>query len=207
MVIFYAPQRMPPAVRQRAEELKIQFVNVHTERLDDVFAELTNLGNLLHEPDKAAAAYKQLRNRLDATRKQTAAMAKVRTLVIHDKDGVSVVGRETFIDDVLEIAGGENVLKTIGWTTIDAETMAALKPDAIIQLLPEASPQVLADVKRTWDGRRDIPAVATGRVYQMTDWWVLQPGTHVADLAEQMAKRLHPDSPASQRSAIPGSNP
>src|SRR5205814_2156666 len=55
MIVFMSPQRMPAAVRQRAEEMKIQLVNVRTERLDDIFAELTNLGNLLHEPEKATA--------------------------------------------------------------------------------------------------------------------------------------------------------
>src|ERR1041385_4892477 len=82
MIVFYSPERKPAAVRQRVEELKIQLLNVHTQRPDDVFAELANLGNALHEPQKAIDEYKQLRNRLDAVRKRTAGKAKVRTLVL-----------------------------------------------------------------------------------------------------------------------------
>src|SRR5688500_16701495 len=43
MIIFTAPERQPPALKERAASLKIQLVNIQTERIDDIYPVLTRL--------------------------------------------------------------------------------------------------------------------------------------------------------------------
>ena len=38
-----------------------------------------------------------------------------------------------------------------------------------------------------------LPAVKNNRVYILSDWYVLQPGSHVGELAEKFAEILHPN--------------
>jgi iron complex transport system substrate-binding protein len=115
----------------------------------------------------------------------------VRTLIVRDKGAQEVVGRENFLDDVLQIAGGENVIQASGWPSIDREQLLALKPDAIIQLLPEAPPHVIEEAQRNWAGLPRIPAVASGRLAILTGWHVQQPGLHLGQLAGEFAEVLH----------------
>src|SRR5206468_2546691 len=109
MIVFMDPDRVPEAVRQNADRLSIKLVNVKIERLDDVFTQIDKLGELVHEPAKAAAAKTKLREQLRAVSDRVANLPKVKTLVVRDETAREAVGRDTFIDDVLTLAGGENI--------------------------------------------------------------------------------------------------
>jgi iron complex transport system substrate-binding protein len=195
LIVFMAPDRMPQAMRERAGKMGMKLVNVRTERLDDVYTELGRLGELLGEKEKAAAAEKSLREKMEAVRKSVAGRPKVRVLVAREANSKAVVGRGTFIDDVLEIAGGENVVEEVGWPELDRERVVSLRPEVIVHLLPGASGQVKEQMRAEW-GRLDmVPAVKNGRVYIIDDWWAQQPGMHLADLAEKLAGVLHGSRP------------
>lgn len=197
LVVFIQPDRMPEALVQRAQQLRMQLVNVKLERLQDIFRELTALGEVLGEQHKAATAAEQLQSGLDRVRQRISGRPPVRAIIVLDKNGSAVAGRETFLDDVLQLAGGVNVVHTTGYPSIDRELLLSLQPEVILQLLPDASPQVVQQARRNWEDLQQIPAVADDRIYILTDWWVLQSGMHVGELAERFAEALHPAHPAS----------
>jgi iron complex transport system substrate-binding protein len=194
MVIFTAPERQPPALKERAASLKIRLVNIQTERIDDIYPVLARLGELLAEKAKADDAAKRLRDGLAAIAQKTRGVPPVRTLIVREKTyQEGVVGAANFLDDALRMAGGANVLTDAGWPTIDRERLLTLAPDAIFHLLPDATPQVVEQAKRLWADHPELPAVKNQRVHILTESWVQQPGTHLPDLAKAMAERLHPE--------------
>lgn len=187
------PDRLPPGLLQRAEELNVKLLNVQIEQIEDIFRAIETLGATIEETQKANAVVERLRDQLKRVQTQVADKPKIRTLLVRDETGLAVIGRKTFVDDALSIAGGENVIApgTHRYPNIDQEMLLSLAPDAIIQLLPDASPQVLEEARRVWTTMPDIPAVKNGRVYVLTDWFVLQPGNRIGDVAEMLAKKLH----------------
>lgn len=189
---FHAPERVPPGMREKADELGIKLVNVRTETLDDLFAEMRKLGEMIEEPAKAVATEKRLRGELESVRASVAGRPRVRTIVVRDEKANGVVGRDTFLDDLLEIAGGANVIEAIGWPSVDHEMVKAYKPDAIIVLLSDAPPQVEAEARRVIGTMTDVPAVRNGRVCVINAWYTQLACTHVAELARRMAACLHP---------------
>jgi iron complex transport system substrate-binding protein len=194
MIVFMAGDRMPAGLQQRADQLKIRLVNVKTERVDDIFQTIDLLGDLLNEKEKTAALKQKLHTQLDAVAKRVGDKPKVPTLISRDEDGYALVAGDTFVDDLLTVAGGKNVaghLKT-RYPTIDREQLIELDPQAIVQLMPDASSQVVERARQAWQKVPNVPAVKSGRVYILTDWYVLQPGSHVGDLAEKLADVLHP---------------
>jgi iron complex transport system substrate-binding protein len=192
LIVFMAAERMPPALRDRAEQLSIRLVNIRTERLEDVFDELAKLGEVVNERAKAAEAAGKLRGQLDAVRKRVEGRPAVPTLMVREKSADAVVGRGNFLDDVLEIAGGENVIKAGGWPAIDRETLLSLRPAAVLVLLPDASPQVVQEAARVWQAMPQGAGTEKRRVHILTEWWVVQPGMHLGELAQRFADLLHP---------------
>jgi iron complex transport system substrate-binding protein len=199
MVLFMAPDRMPAGVKQRAGQLGIRLVNVRTESMEDVLRTMADLGDVLEERDRSEVLARQINQQMRETSRRVAGRPRVRTLVVREKTPEGVVGRGNFIHELLRVAGGENVVQASGWPSIDREMLLSLKPEVVIQLLPGASPQVVEEARRTWDGLGEVPAVKTGRVYILTEWWVLQPGSHVGELAGKFAELLHPQGPATTR--------
>jgi len=195
LIIFQKPDRIPEGMRQKADALGIRLINVQVERLDDIFAAMKMLGDTLNEREKADAAVQRLQSQLDRVHQRTAGLPPVKTLFIRDAAARAIVGSDTFLDDLLTLAGGVNVAGefTSRYPEIDPEKLKSLAPAAIIQLLPDATPQMLQQAQARWQSLTDLPAVKNGRIQVLTDWYVMQPGCHVGDLAEQFAGFLHPD--------------
>ncbi|MFI5380975.1 MAG: ABC transporter substrate-binding protein [Tepidisphaerales bacterium] len=191
LIVFMAPERMPPALKQKAEEYHLRLANVRIERLEDVFGQLRVVGDLVQEPAKAAAVAARLRQQLDAVRARTAGQAKVPTLIVREASLMGVVGRENFLNDLLEIAGGENVIDTPGWPQIDKEKLLACRPGVIIHLMPGADAAAVAQARAAW---RNLPLGDETRehIHILTDWHLLQGGVHVGQTAEEFARVLHP---------------
>jgi iron complex transport system substrate-binding protein len=202
MITQYDPDRMPKGLRERAGELGIKLVNVKIERVEDIIAAIQLLGTTLNQQEKARAASDRMRQQLAAIRSRVENLQRVRTLVVLDDSGQSVAGPDTFLDDLVTIAGGENVLagNRNRYPRIDREMLVTLAPDAIRQLQPEATAQRLEQARQFWRSVPDVPAVKNGRVYTFTDWYVLQPAFEMGALAEQFANALHPIAGSSQPS-------
>lgn len=199
MIVQIDPARIATGFRDRAAAIGASILDIQIENLADIESALDQLGTALNETSKATAAKNRLIARLDSVRKRVSAEPAVSTLLSLDEHGTSAAGPGTFLDEILTIAGGKNVLAGTPshWPSIDKERLISLSPDAVIELLPAASPQALAQAADFWATLPEIPAVANHRAYQITDTWTLTPGIEVADLAEHLARLLHPAAEAS----------
>jgi iron complex transport system substrate-binding protein len=193
LVSEIAPDRQSAGFKANASELHILPMNVTIETLDDIFKAVDDLGTAIKEPDLANSAKQQMHSRLDAVRQHVAGQKAVRTLLVINSNADAVVGPGSYLDDLLKIAGGENAASSLKqhWPQIDREMLLSLKPDAIIELLPNASPQEREQAAAVWKRYPQIPAVSAGRIYPIYDGYALLPGWHVTDLAEQFARSLH----------------
>jgi iron complex transport system substrate-binding protein len=198
MVIFQDPARVSEGWKQRAAELNIMLVNVRTETLENIYQEASRLGDLLQQSSKADALVAQMKRQLDEVHSSSGSKS-VRTLVFMGSGVDGVVGRGNFINDVLEIAGGENVVQTNGWPTMDREQLRALAPDAVIVLLSGVPEHVEAEARRNVMALTELPAVQHGRVFVINEWYAHISGSRVVQLAQKMAAALH-SSPATMRS-------
>jgi iron complex transport system substrate-binding protein len=149
----------------------------------------------LGQTTAAEAAVQTMQRRLEQTRQACAAEPKVRTLLVRDADSLAVIGPGTFLDELLTIAGGTNVLPTgtSRYPSIDRETLASLAPDAVVLVLPGESAQVIQSGRRYWAAMPEVPAVRQGRVFVIDDARAQIPGAAVADIAQKLAEQLHPD--------------
>lgn len=194
IVAQMAADRVPSGFVDRARSLGAAVHRVQIDRLDDITTMATQLGNGVGRPDAGEGLSRALRQPIDAVRARVADCPPVRTLIVVSDDGMSVVGGETYLDDLLTAAGGVNVLgpERTGYIKIDAELMRALAPDAILQLAPATTPAAREASGRIWSRLSDLPAVRNRRVLVIDEPWALMPGAHVGELAERFAAHLHP---------------
>jgi iron complex transport system substrate-binding protein len=200
IIVQMDPSRIPPGLRERAEAIGASMLDVQIENLADISRTIDQLGAALNEPAMALAAQHRLQSQLQTVHMRVALQAPIPTLLALDDSGTSAAGPGTFLDEVLTIAGGSNVLAGTSehWPSVDKERLLQLSPAAVIQFLPGATPQVLAQAKLFWQNLPTLPAVAQGRVYPMTDPRSLIPGLEVGDLAEHIAAVLHPQTATTQ---------
>jgi iron complex transport system substrate-binding protein len=216
MIVQFAPGKMPPGLEDKARSMNIRLVNIRIYRLDDIFTTIDQLGDAIGEPAKAAAAHQKLRAELDGVRAHVAGKPPVRTLLIRSETSLASVGGGNFMDDLLTIAGGKNVLQggDNSYPTIDREQLLGCNPDAVILLMPGESPQVIEKAQEYWRSETSVSAVQHHRVYVLTDSYLLLPGMSAGKIAMKIADLLHPDSttepakvPAEASAKVPGKVP
>ncbi len=210
LIIQLDPQRTPAGVTDRARELQMRIVNCWPiDSLDQMYDRMSDLGAAVGDPAAAQALVQSTRARLDAVRKRSAGLPPVATLIATDDSGTALAGPGTFLDGLLSIAGGTNVAAPLGqlFPSPDPETLAGMRPQVIVLLLPGATPQVVVKARAAWQRYADMPAVKSGRIVTMTQDYLLLPGPHVADVAEAFAAALRPGGPSATAPFQPGSQP
>ena len=100
------------------------------------------------------------------------------------------------IDDVIEVAGGENVgrLAKGTWPQISLETVIEWAPEVIITThVPGGVGSLSKEVDRLreTEGWKRIPAVRSGRIYFVEGDWLLRPGPRLVLALQAVAKLLH----------------
>jgi cobalamin transport system substrate-binding protein len=124
---------------------------------------------------------------------------KERPLVFYELDGSDpsnpwTPGPGTFIDTLLNMAGGKNVGSTLSgpWVQISVEKLLTENPDYILlgdAALGGITPEQVA-ARAGWNS---LSAVKNSRVLPFDDNTVSRPGPRLVDGLETLAKLLHPE--------------
>jgi iron complex transport system substrate-binding protein len=106
-----------------------------------------------------------------------------------DKNSLYTVGKDSFMTDLINRAGGESVTKDIAtaYPKISKETALALNPEAII----------LSDSETNREPNEvfaNSPAVRNGKVYRVNADLLSRPAPRIVEGLEQLARALHPES-------------
>lgn len=178
----------------------IRCLSPRMETVDEVYQVIDLLGRELHAETEAAALAARLRGELDAVRRAAAGARPVRTLVtfpdtVGSGGELLVVGRETFLDELLTLAGGTNVAEVKAYPRVNIETLARWSPEVIlISETGDVSPGGTDEAyRRPWARWDSIPAVRDGRVIVLRESYLTIPGARMGAAARLLLKVLHPE--------------
>ena len=189
------------SLERLAEQLKISIYHDETDSLDGIERTVRELGALLERREQAEVVVREFRNRLKTIKRRTAGGKKVRVMLTVSRNperltNILTTGRGTFLDEMINIAGGENVFGDVDmrYPEVSVESIIARQPDCIIELMPEID--VAANAKQLheqWAQLSMIPAVKNRRVYFLNDENSQIPSPRYTEFIEKVSRLLHPD--------------
>lgn len=182
MIVQAAVDRIPPGLKDRAAREHVQLIDLQIDRLDDIYKALDKLGQALDAQKQAGDLAKSMRERLAALPRPN---KPVKTLIILSDDGTGVIGRDNFMNDLLTLAGGENVMRQPGYLKVDREQVEAAAPELMILLMPGAEEKMITEARRSISAYK-VPANETHRIAVITDARALMPGAFAPDLATKL---------------------
>lgn len=118
-----------PNLRPALSALHIPLELIRSDRLTDVAASMETLGRRLESPHRAEAV-QRLQASLEGQRRTRAHPPRVLFTVWTDP--LYVAGRDTLIDDLLQLTGATNAIRTSGWSQASLETVVANPPDLVL---------------------------------------------------------------------------
>ncbi|MBN2583998.1 MAG: ABC transporter substrate-binding protein [Planctomycetes bacterium] len=171
-----------------------------TDTVEQVYEAIDILGAELGAADDASALAARLRGQLDTVRLRAADKPRVPTLMVFpnimgEGNQVRVIGRKTFVSELLDVAGGENVVQADGYPRVHFETITQWPVEVIIISAPGDIAPGLSDeqYREPWARWSSIPAVAKGRIVVLREAFLTIPGPRMAEAAELLLRTVHDD--------------
>lgn len=200
LVIVYDTQTDLKEQLERAGVPTFRYVH---RGLPDIGITLRALGERVGARAGADAASARLEQQLAAIRSRVAGRPRPRTLLVFGRDPgtlrhINASGGYGFLHDVLELAGGADVLDDLKRQAVDMSTEMILRraPDVILELHYGESlkREHVEDERRVWNALPSVPAVKNNRVYLLSGDEFVVPGPRIVLAADQFARTLHPDA-------------
>ncbi len=157
--------------------------------LDDIYNSINKIGEIFGRNEKAREVVGNLQKRVAFIESKTGAAEKTKVFVQISKEPLFTIGRESFLTDLIERAGGVSLTKNVAaaYPKLSKETALASNPDSIILSDSE-------DNREPNELFKDSPAVRNGRIFRVNADIISRPGPRLVDALEQIARALHPES-------------
>jgi iron complex transport system substrate-binding protein len=192
---------IPQRLRTLAAEDHFTITNLHLDTLDDLWKTVATLGKISgHDIDASRAvmtAQAELQEIADALHDQP----KPKVLYILGTSPLSIAGSKTFMDQMVTLAGGDNLGAKIGtfFPTISNETLIHLAPDVLLISAPDQPDQQPTDPRLDSWQRFQIPAVWNDRVWLVTDGNSLMASVDIAKQVRALSKLIHKGASATSK--------
>jgi iron complex transport system substrate-binding protein len=190
-------------IDRRLASLHIPFVVVDRGTTESVLTSIRQIGAAAGVPDRATALVTGIEQKLSALRAQNRSTSHPRVLfIIGRRSGMLAdlvgVGKGTYLNDLIEIGGGTNVLnipRQPEYPRVSMETVLRFDPDVIIDTVDmgaqESARVPPAAVERLWSAYPTLTAVKTKRLYAATIDALVVPGPRIVEAAEWVSDLLH----------------
>ncbi|MEK6208500.1 MAG: cobalamin-binding protein [Chloroflexota bacterium] len=180
---------------EKLQSASLNVLVVDPQTVSDVAKTATLLGKAVGADGEAMG--RSIQQRVDAV-KAKAATATTRPRVYHEIDAsdpakIFTVGPGSYINDLIEIAGGTNVAARApsAYPQLSAEEILRSDPEIIV-LAADAYASKPADVVSR-QGWSIIAAVKNNRIFTIDPNLINRPGPRVGEAAETYAKLVHPE--------------
>jgi len=168
------------------------------KNLTDVLNSITLASKVMNAQVKGRELVESMQDRIDAVKAKTVNLPdaqRVRTLLLIWHNPPMTVGPNTFIYELILLAGGTSVSKGMadGFPTMGLESIISADPQVVITTGMGGAINLTLEFVKNEPRLKDIPARVTGRVYEVNQDWTNRMGPRVVDGLEAIAKLIHPE--------------
>jgi len=180
-------------------------VVVQARNVSEIDPAIAAIANASGDPRAGSALIARLHADLDREKARVASLPRRKTLFCIQIEPLIVAGRGSYPGDLIELAGGENIVPSSAgaYPNFSLEAVVAAGPETIVQsLMDTQSGAGGGDALMSFWGRiASLPAVRNRQVHTVPGDLVLRPGPRVAEGVAALAALLHPEAPAAAEGA------
>jgi iron complex transport system substrate-binding protein len=177
-----------PAVRTIAS-LGVPVRALPVVSVADALAAARLVGEALGDRAAGERLARQLGEAVDRARARTAGRRRVRVIFVVGRDPLVVAGPGSYPDELVRLAGGENVVRGgRPWPVFSLERAVALDPELVIDAAVNEPAEGLSRLLA-------IPAVRRGAVRRLPNDDALRPGPRLGRALAELLAAMHPAAP------------
>lgn len=188
-VVFVSTASQIESFTKTLEQQNIAVFVTGSKDLEGIYRNLYQLGEIFGTADKARLKVEEMRRRVADVETRVETAPDVRVFVQISKEPFFTIGKESFMTEIINRAGGASVTADVAtaYPKFSKEAALVLKPEAII--LSESD-----DNTEPNEVFKDSPAVKNKRVFKINADLLSRPSPRIVDALEQVARDLHPEN-------------
>ena len=182
---------------EELEKLNIPSVVLDPKDFDDMFDSIEIIGKATGHQNEAMMLVKDLKERIKNVEDTVAKIPTDKQPKVYYElwpSPITSTGPGTFVDDIIQRAGGENIAKDAkkAYPQYSQEMIVAKNPDIIIFSHHGSSNQSVEDIL-TRQGWENISAIKNEKVVYLDENLVQRATPRLVDGLEQFVKIIHPE--------------
>jgi len=178
----------------RLEKLGFKTYVIFPKNFDDILQSIGHIGQVMNREAKARVIIEEMRERKQRVVELTQGLSRPKVFIQIGEAPMVTVGKGSFADDLIRIAGGENIAgreKEL-YPRFGMEEILKRSPEVIVisSMNPKGDYQ---KILHEWTRWKTIPAVKNGRIYLVDSDLLDRPSPRIIDGLEEIARVLHPE--------------
>lgn len=179
-------------VLKKLEELGLKVIVLYGEEsFDGVYNVIGKIGKILNAKSKADKIISDMKVKVTNVQEKVKDVARpsVYYVVGFGEYGDFTAGKDTFINQMIEIAGGKNAADDVEGWKYSLERLIEKDPDILIcSMSGNEKKQIMSA-----NGYKDLTAVKEGKLFEIDKNLLERQGPRLADGIEALAKIIHPE--------------
>ena len=170
---------------------------MNIEKVSEFFEAVDRIGTATGKQYEANQLVSGIQEKLSRITVLVGKKDKVRVLWVVQREPLRVAGRDTFVSEMIELAGGENAIgpTVYKYPPISGEQVIASGAEVIIE--PSMTEENLDSQQEKaiqyWNRFENVPAVRNGRIYVISGDVVSRLGPRLYEGVETIARCLRPE--------------
>jgi iron complex transport system substrate-binding protein len=199
-------QTNPVQLAERLGRLHLHVFEINQDDIAAIYNSIRVVGDATGTAPRAALLSSSIRSQLEQIRARAMPLRRTRMMFVIGRspnrlDGLVVVGRASYLNEVIQLAGGENVFRdaVAGYPEVSLEEVIARNPEVIVDMGDMSDTiGVTEEHKRSvvslWQRVSAVSAVKQHRVYAVAADYYVVPGPRVVEAARAILAMLHPEA-------------
>ncbi|MGC8936190.1 MAG: ABC transporter substrate-binding protein [Candidatus Methanomethylicaceae archaeon] len=182
------------------EGLGLTVVTIESKSVADIISNIQLISKITSKLEEGARVTEQLNIAIQEVSKAVSTLPPTKILYLVWPNPMYTAGKNTYINELISIAGGENVFSSrSGWFVVNPEDVVSARPSVIVMSsmsLPKSAEELFSYI-RSLPGFEYLDAVKNNRIYILTGEAsnaLERPGPRVADGIFILGYILHPDA-------------
>ncbi len=192
-VVFLLPDQL--SVEKRLQSMGIRTFSIPYKTLEDILDSFGLVGQYCGVEDSAQKVSDSLRSRIEKVEKKSLKKRPKVLISVGRNSGTGAVtdlfiaGKRTFYDDLIRMAGGENVAsgESVAYPKVSAEGIVSMNPDVVVDILAIKGIDSKAALK-DWKSMDMVKAEKSGNVHVITKDYAVIPGPRIIRFFEELSK-------------------